>query len=51
MKRFICIAKCPELNFDKETHCIFTEKEIEDKKEYDLETCPCGNKTILKEIK
>jgi len=50
MNRYICIANCPELDEDNEAHCIFSESCLEDKREYDLEICPCGNNTDLKII-
>lgn len=47
MKKYKCIANCLELDCDNEKHCTFTERELEDKKEYDEEVCPCGNRTKL----
>ena len=43
MKNYKCITKCPELDYNNEKHCISTESELEDKKEYCLDICPCGN--------
>lgn len=47
MKKYKCIANCPELDCDNEKHCTFTESELESKKEYNEEICPCGNCTKL----
>lgn len=32
MKKYKCIANCPELNRDNEHNCIFTERELDSKK-------------------
>lgn len=50
MSRYICIAECPELDTDNEAHCIFSESYLEDKRQYDLEICLCGNSVDLKII-
>lgn len=47
MKRYKCVAKCPELDLNNEHHCVFTEGELESIKEYDEEICPCGNREKL----
>lgn len=50
MSKYVCVANCPELDIDNEAHCIFEESYLEDKREYDLEICPCGNTVDLKII-
>lgn len=45
MGKVKCIVeKCPEMGKER---CVFPQKYIDDKKEYDLEICPCGNKVKL----
>jgi hypothetical protein len=43
MKKYKCVANCPELDCNNEKHCTFTESYLSDKREYDREVCPCGN--------
>lgn len=50
MNKYICVAKCPELDRNKDKHCIFTESYLDYKREYCLEICPCGNNEDLKII-
>ena len=47
MKKYKCIANCPELDYKEEIHCIFTEFELDKKHGYDEEVCPYGNYTEL----
>ena len=43
-KRFVCVAKCPELDLDNERHCCGTQKEIDWQYErYEDSGCPVGN--------
>jgi hypothetical protein len=35
MKKYKCIANCPELDYKDEPHCSFTEFELDRKREYD----------------
>lgn len=41
MKEFICVAKCPELDFDGHSHCRV--ENPEDMYERYVDGCPCGN--------
>lgn len=41
MKKYICVAKCPELDYDNSKHCI-TENPKQPFPLYDYD-CPCGN--------
>ena len=50
LKKYICIAKCPELDIDGSKHCIATENETKFGTPYNVDYCPCGNETIWKEI-
>ena len=51
MKKYRCIAKCPELDSDNKEHCTFTESYLNGKREYDQEICPCGNVEKLELVK
>ncbi len=50
--RYICVAKCPELDVDKTPHCIEYIHNDEDMIKLLNKECPCGNnpKFINKEI-
>ena len=50
-KKYMCVSKCPELDHDGSPHCKMTTNELEKFREYDLNDCPCGNKTKWIEIK
>lgn len=55
MEKFICVAKCHELddcenNCLKLTHCIDTKKGIADKEKRG-DYCPCGNVAKWEEVK
>lgn len=43
MKKYICIAKCPELDDDNLRHCIATKEQIQEREERLGVYCPCGN--------
>lgn len=45
-----CASKCPELDDNGENHCVFSQRSIENKKEYGKDLCPCGNTEVLKLI-
>ena len=46
-KIFVCVAKCPELDLDKDKHCRATLKEINFQNErYPSSGCPCGNTPV-----
>ena len=43
-KRFVCITKCPELDFENKRHCCTNQKGIDWQYErYPMSGCPCGN--------
>ena len=48
--KFICVAKCPELDMDSYTHCIDTKEEIRSREDKCQDYCPCGNNPIWEEI-
>jgi hypothetical protein len=48
---YICVAKCPELDYNNTSHCIKVVKTKEDLFNLHNDECPCGNNSyfILKE--
>jgi len=50
MHKFICFAKCPELDVDNSKHCIATMASITDREERCGDYCPCGNQEKWKMI-
>jgi len=38
MNKYVCVAKCPELDDDNLAHCIITQEEFDEDR-----VCPCGN--------
>lgn len=48
MKKYICVAKCPELDYKNAKHCV-TENPTQPFPRYDND-CPCGNCPIWQEI-
>ena len=48
MKKYICVAKCPELDYDNSKHCV-TKNPTQPFPLYDYD-CPCGNCPIWQEI-
>jgi hypothetical protein len=51
MKKYICVAKCYELDINGTQHCIATESEIENIKNMYGDYCPCANESKWEEIK
>jgi hypothetical protein len=51
MKKYICVAKCYELDINGTQHCIATESEIENTKNMYGDYCPCANESKWEEIK
>ncbi len=43
LKRYICVANCPELDKEKEMHCIKNVNSEEDYFNMLNSECPCGN--------
>ena len=41
--KYICVAKCPELDCDNHTHCIDTLEGIQETEDRQNNYCPCGN--------
>ena len=50
MKKFVCIAKCPELDCDNLCHCTDTKEGIQRREEKRQDYCACGNEAIWEEI-
>ena len=48
MKKYICVAKCPELDYDNSKHCV-TDNPEQPFPLYDYD-CPCGNCPIWEEL-
>lgn len=48
MKKYICVAKCPELDYDNSRHCI-ADNPNNPFPLYDYD-CPCGNCPIWEEL-
>lgn len=48
MKKYICVAKCPELDCDNSKHCVTTNPNNPSSL-YDYD-CPCGNRPEWEEI-
>jgi hypothetical protein len=52
VEKYICIAKCPELDDIESKHCTRTVKSEEELRELRNEECPCGNNSnFVKESK
>lgn len=49
-EKFICIAKCPELDNENLRHCIDTKEGIIRREDELCDYCPCGNTPIWKPI-
>lgn len=45
MNRYVCLAKCPELDIDNLAHCIISQEDLDN----DIE-CPCGNKPKYEKV-
>lgn len=50
-KIYICIQKCPELDFNNEKHCTGTGDYIKRVEERRGDFCPCGNFEKWEELK
>lgn len=50
-KKYICIAKCPELDVDGSKRCVATLEQIREREEMCHDYCPCGNQEIWEEVK
>lgn len=49
MSKYMCIAKCPELDYDNEKHCEVIINGEEELLELKDKQCPCGNNPIWNE--